>query len=267
MMDASRAWPYVVVTVLLAPCSGCTPVPEGPLFAKLRMNDLAALQSVKDSVVILDFPAVNGGCSALVIGPRRLLTCRHCLSEWVLTTNFDSSIQLKLDGQILRGEPAVPAAINGKSAAARPAGFGADDSVALDWAILELTDSADEVLPLTGRLEKADLDFTREVPMGEEVLFIGYPGQAVRQAARKGRTPPPTIVRGRVARQPNDAVAPTGVLYVKLLSKGDFRGMSGGPAVIWDPVHNRPVVIGIIYGASIRGHLDVVRPKGVFDTD
>lgn len=182
--------------------------------------DQEALASLVCKVELQKPPRRSGG-SAVKIGANRLLTARHVLPEHAFRLTIPG------DGELAPRLQTVPAWIDGTLIGYRVLDAGEEGNAAQDWAVIEV-EGID--LPMPDELT-VEFDFERQVEPGEKVLLVGFlkGSQRVIVPAMAVDPPPGTAI----------AVDTGGHM---------LNGLSGGPALLWNPEERHAVVVGICRG-------------------
>ncbi len=157
-----------------------------------------------------------------------LITCRHCLPRG--SGEVGSRGRIEVDGRRRTFE----------LLSAGQSRDGKDD-----WAIIRISPP--------GLPTPAVIDPSRRLREGEQVYICGYwPGES---AARLGqddlrRLEPQAICTQAVAVQGTRRLPSDVTIFAQAGPEDIFKGMSGGPAAVWNPREQRMEVIGIYIGAA-----------------
>lgn len=151
-----------------------------------------------------------------------LITCRHCLPR-------GGSNRVEIDG--VRRQFEVLAAGDTRDAKD-------------DWAVIRVTPGGLPPAPA--------IDAVRRVREGEAVYLCGYwPGEGQRPERVDPRRVEPRAVCAQAVAVEGTRKLPADLTVFAEVGPSDiFRGMSGGPAAVWDRATQRLVVIGIYLGAA-----------------
>lgn len=151
-----------------------------------------------------------------------LITCRHCLPR-------GGTNRIEVDGVRRRFE--VLAA-------------GTTRDAKDDWAVIRVSPG--------GLPPAAPIDATRRVRDGEPVYLCGYwPGDGQRpERVDPRRVEPRAVCAMAVAVEGTRKLPADLTVFAEVGPSDIFKGMSGGPAAVWDRAGQRLVVIGIYLGAA-----------------
>lgn len=229
---------------MLIPACARTP---GSALSDARIPSDAA----KVPVVPFRYLSDRGG-SATILDDRRVLTARHAVPEFMLdafrrggTVVLDDGTQLPFTGIVLGlstdgATDPTPGAEAGAGCPLVVTMAGASNADEDDWALLE-TDQPG----CLGAAARFPVHTQPTVADGVRVYLIGYP------EPRDGPTsaPPRVTIAGVVehARDSRSTESPD-LLRVRLDHPGDYRGMSGGAAVVRNAQTGRLELVGIIVG-------------------
>ena len=169
------------------------------------------------------------------------------LDEWRLALSLhqldDQGSRLGVPGGVITPYTIVAC---GKSA---PGAHHENGPSPEDWAIIELDE------PLAKSYPPALVDWQRPVPTGEAVYVVGFPygdalvmrnGLPAISGAFSGH-----VIGGRIEPRPPHPDLPRDVLYIRWGDVGgEWTGVSGGAAAVWDETLRRPVIIGIMTGSA-----------------
>ena len=208
---------YLIILVCVTGCATQPgPIECATLDARTELADVA-LQFVGP-------PRADGPhIGSTVIYDGGLMTSRHLLPRfaWEGVTVGDVS-----------GRPVVHGSLNGQPIDFQVHDSGQGDDLADDWAVLHLEEAVSSPLDVM-------FDFECELLPGEELLLIGF------------WTNHPDVIRVTVIEPPEDV--PPGIVCIDAPHQRTYCGMSGGPAVKWDPEHRRITVVGIYRGMIDEG--------------
>ncbi|MBX3403891.1 MAG: trypsin-like peptidase domain-containing protein [Phycisphaeraceae bacterium] len=151
-----------------------------------------------------------------------LITCRHCLPR-------GGTNRIEIDG--VRRQFEVLAA-------------GTTRDAKDDWAVIRVAPG--------GLPPAAPIDATRRVRDGEPVYLCGYwPGDGQRpERVDPRRVEPRAVCAVAVAVEGTRKLPADLTVFAEVGPSDIFKGMSGGPAAVWDRSSQRLVVIGIYLGAA-----------------
>jgi hypothetical protein len=151
-------------------------------------------------------------------------------------------VSVEVGGSTEQVEQPVSAEIDGVPALYRVLRAGPDDSRAQDWAILEVFPGPHD-LGRPGELT-LEVDGSRAVGPDECVLVIGYPAVPGRGEQR------PQVLLTRTFRDLPTGQTGDGLLRLHDPQGRPRRGMSGSPALLWEPHRRRAVVLGVLSSSS-----------------
>lgn len=169
--------------------------------------------------------------SGVPLSDDTLITCRHCLPRgggW--SGEVGAKGRIEIDGRRRMFE----------LLSAGQSRDGKDD-----WAIIRIDPP--------GLPTPATIDPSRRLREGEHVYICGYwPGDAAARLGRDDlrRLEPRAICAQAVAVQGTRRLPSDLTIFAQVGPEDIFKGMSGGPAAVWDSRRQQMVVVGIYIGAA-----------------
>jgi len=165
--------------------------------------------------------------SGVPLSDDTLITCRHCLPRG--SGEVGSRGRIEVDGKRRTFE----------LLASGQTRDGKDD-----WAIIRVDPPG---LPTPARI-----DPSRRLREGEQIYLCGYwPGESAHLGRDEiRRLEPQAICAQAVAVQGTRRLPSDVTIFAQVGPQDIFKGMSGGPAAVWDPREQQMVVVGIYIGAA-----------------
>lgn len=165
--------------------------------------------------------------SGVPLSDDTLMTCRHCLPRG--SGEVGSRGRIEVDGKRRTYE----------LLSAGQSRDGKDD-----WAIIRVEPA--------GLPTPAAIDPGRRLREGEQIYICGYwPGDAQRLNRDQIRHLEPQAICGLAVAVQGTRRLPSDVTIFAQVGPDDiFKGMSGGPAAVWDSRRQQMVVVGIYIGAA-----------------
>jgi hypothetical protein len=226
-MNAGRLW-VVRLSVLglagaLAALAGACASGPGAAESAARVRSAAPTPAQLDGLPVVRILTPWGALgSGVPLADDVLITCRHCLPRGGLN-------RIEVDG--VRRQFEVLAS-------------GTTRDAKDDWAVIRVVPG--------GLAPSSAFDPTRPVREGEPVYMCGYwPGEAQRPDRIDPRRVEPRVICAQAVAVEGTRRLPSDVTIFAQVGPGDiFKGMSGGPAAVWDRREQRLVVVGIYLGAA-----------------
>jgi hypothetical protein len=222
-----RHSPIALLITLSLSALGC----NGPrAFPPITPEERAGLPDPRESVPVVrilpriplaDGAFLQNAVSGFALGSNRVLTALHGVADV---------------------PPSGTAVINTVETTFRVLHRGEVNRMHGDWALLE----TDKPVPVSPRASTPYVEFRRPLRRGELLIALGFPAlntSRPKHADEDGAIPL-NFVDGRVLRGSHMLVS------AEIDSAEGLDGLSGGPVVAWDNVHDRWVVVGLVRGTG-----------------
>lgn len=203
----------------LAGCAGSGPSPVAAARVQPASPTPAQLEGLPVVRVLTPWGGLGSG---VPLAEDVVITCRHCLPRGGMN-------RIEIDGVRRRFE--VLAA-------------GVTRDAKDDWAVIRITPG--------GLTPTTLIDPQRRVREGEAVYMCGYwPGESQRSDRVDPRRVDSRVICAQAVAVEGTRKLPSDATIFAQVGPGDiFKGMSGGPAAVWDRREQRLVVVGIYLGAA-----------------
>jgi len=219
---------FAAATMVSAP--GCTS--SGRQAASPRVTPSAPTPAQLEGLPVCRILTPWGGLgSGVPLSDDTLITCRHCLPRARGGSDDGGRTPLRIDIDGTRRTFELLAAGQSRD--------GKDD-----WAVIRVSPP--------GLPPAAAIDPSRRLRDGEPVYLCGYwPGEGRRPDRDELRSLEPRVIRATSVTVQGTGKLPSDITIFAQVGPADiFRGMSGGPAAVWDSAKQRLVVVGIYLGTT-----------------
>lgn len=226
-----KHWRLFLIAIFLG-LGACTALnPKGCSVADASTEQL---NTFKRSVLHLAFPDQDFAGTATALGGNTLITCRHCLPDYVLSEDFRREKTVTIGGKVFKDLPTFPAKLNGEDVTLRLVWAGATEAPEDDVAIVEVVGTS------LGHTN-LNLRVGRKVNEGEVIYLIGFWHASSEQKVYE--------IEGRVTTPPFPWLSVPGeIICVEAPREEVYTGISGGVAVVWDHEAQEFVAVGIYRG-------------------